>query len=294
MMSHQGYLRKMSHCLGDDNKVDYYFRLTEPGKDESENILLNQYIGSKIKLEFNEDIACVACGRKIKKTFNNGYCFPCVQNLAECDLCIMKPELCHYDEGTCRDDAFGDKHCNILHTLYISQTSGVKVGITRQYNEQSRWVDQGAVKALRLGTVTRRKYAGFIEAFLAKEMPDKTNWRKMLKNDIDESVDLYEVKKQCLGRIDDLINGEIDIEQYEFIDCDNETLLENFDEDNEAKIQEIEYPVEEYPEKVKSFNFDKNPVVEGVLKGIKAQYLIFDEGVINMRKFAGYKVSLEA
>ena len=56
----------------------------------------------------------------------------------------------------------------------------------------------------------------------------------------------------------------------------------------------IEFPVENYPEKVKSLNFDKTPEVEGVLQGIKGQYLILDIGVLNIRKFGGYLVEFSA
>ena len=59
----------------------------------------------------------------------------------------------------------------------------------------------------------------------------------------------------------------------------------------DAGLANIHYPVLRYPEKVSSFNFDKTPLVEGVLWGIKGQYLILDTGVINVRKFGGYKIS---
>ncbi len=55
---------------------------------------------------------------------------------------------------------------------------------------------------------------------------------------------------------------------------------------------EIRYPVLEYPEKPNTLNFDKTPTLGGILKGIKGQYLIFDQGVINLRRFAGYEVEL--
>ena len=59
------------------------------------------------------------------------------------------------------------------------------------------------------------------------------------------------------------------------------------------KVVEINFPVLQFPEKVKSLNFDKQPIVEGVLQGIKGQYLMFDTGVLNIRKFGGYHVHLE-
>lgn len=272
-----GYIRKMSHCIGQDNMVDYYFTFVEDPKPndgstiKNTDLRLNDLLGKKIILTFEDQMACVACGRDVNKTFSQGYCYPCLQSLAECDTCIIKPELCHFDEGTCRDSEWGDEHCNIQHTIYISLTSGVKIGITRGYHEKTRWVDQGAVQALRIASVDRRKTAGLIEVEVAKSMKDKTNWRKMLKNEYEEE-DLYEVRDSLYEAYEDL-------------------LVDVADED--AKIQEIKYPVLEYPTKVTSFNFDKNPVVEGVLQGIKGQYLLLDTGVINLRKFAGYKVKLD-
>jgi hypothetical protein len=43
---------------------------------------------------------------------------------------------------------------------------------------------------------------------------------------------------------------------------------------------------------VVSHNFDKQPLVEGVLQGVKGQYLILDSGVINLRKFTGYEIQV--
>ena len=63
-------------------------------------------------------------------------------------------------------------------------------------------------------------------------------------------------------------------------------------EEIEEGITEIAYPVKEYPTKITSLGFDKNPKIEGTLLGIKGQYLIFDTGVINMRKHQGYKIQI--
>ncbi len=316
-----GYLRKMGHTINKDDTVDYYLRLyedrkTEPSSYKDGDILLNKFLGQKIKLEFQNDLACVGCGREIKKTFNQGYCFPCLRDLAECDTCIIKPELCHFDKGTCRDSEWGEKHCNIPHSIYISLTSGVKIGITRQFQEKTRWVDQGAVKALRIATVDRRKTAGLVEVEIAKSMADKTNWRNMLKNDY-EDVDLSARRDEIFEEYEDLLCEYSEEDAYgsprsarddsasslhaarddsaSLRDDSRSNPLDNaliIEED--SRVQEIKYPVLEYPVKIQSHNFDKNPLVEGTLQGIKGQYLLLDTGVINLRKFAGYKVSFEA
>lgn len=287
-------LRKMSHKLGSDSLVRYYLKgygqantknldLSPENKIEIE---LNNFVGQKLTLKFLDQINCVACGRQVNKSFNQGYCFPCIQKLAECDVCIIKPELCHFDRGTCRDASYGDEHCNITHSLYISLTSSAKIGVTRQYQELVRWVDQGALQALRLLSLKRRYHAGLLEVKLAEDMPDKTNWRKMLKNEVD-SVDLPELKNKLLDKIFYLVkNTELNTELAYILD-DQKVL-----EEKTTPLVTIKYPVLEYPKKLVSFNLDKDPLVEGTLMGIKGQYLLLDTGVINLRKYAGYLVQV--
>jgi hypothetical protein len=268
-----GNLRKLKHHLDADNKVNYFLRLEKKDSGEKIEEDLNQYLGKKINLSFNNSIRCVACDRSIKKTFNNGYCFPCLQTLAECDTCIIKPELCHFDKGTCRDNEFAVSECNIPHSIYLSLTSDLKIGITRQKQELSRWVDQGAVKALRIVTVSRRYHAGLIENFLAAEMKDKTNWRKMLKSEYQD----YDLK----------------FEQEKLFDKINNNFKEiDFVWEQDQVVQDIKYPMIAGLDKITSLDFEKSPNIEGTLIGIKAQYLIFDIGVINIRKFSGYEIEM--
>ncbi len=270
-------LSKLKHQLSASNLVEYFL-----GIDDLERLALNPLIGKKLSLSFNGDINCVACNRNIKKTFNNGYCFPCLQTLAECDLCIVKPELCHYDAGTCRDNDFAAEHCNIEHSIYLSLTSGPKVGITRTHQERSRWIDQGATQALRLLSVARRKHAGMIEVKLAEKLPDKTDWRKMLRGQAEE-LDLQELAERSQVELRRIINELLinDADEYGYL---TNLKLGNYE------LLNISYPVTEYPVKINSHNFDKESNVEGILLGIKGQYLILDTGVLNMRKFAGYKI----
>ena len=96
-------------------------------------LALNPLVGTRIRLELKGPIQCVHCGRAIKKTFSRGYCYPCFQKLARCDLCIVRPSRCHFDQGTCREEDWGREHCMIPHAVYLSVTSGLKVGITRAY-----------------------------------------------------------------------------------------------------------------------------------------------------------------
>ncbi|GAK91378.1 hypothetical protein JCM19297_877 [Nonlabens ulvanivorans] len=55
----------------------------------------------------------------------------------------------------------------------------------------------------------------------------------------------------------------------------------------------INFPVLQYPTKVKTVNLSKTPEHSGIVKGIKGQYLIFEDGhVMNVRSHEGYVVDL--
>ena len=83
---------------------------------------------------------------------------------------MVKPELCHYHDADnpCRDDAFAQAKCFAPHILYASLTSGMKVGITRHTNVPSRWIDQGAVRAIPLAELPSRREVGLVEHELAE------------------------------------------------------------------------------------------------------------------------------
>ena len=239
------------------------------GKD---TVDMNSLIGSPIKLTFAGHITCSNCGNRTNKSFSQGYCFPCARSLARCDMCIMKPETCHYHLGTCREPEWGLSNCFSPHIVYLANSSGPKVGITRASNIPGRWIDQGAISALPILKVNSRIDSGKIESALKPFIADKTNWRKMLKNEV-ELVDLLAIRNDLLMKIPGLI------EQLEAQHLDDETL-------------NINYPVLKYPSKIVSLNLDKTPVVSGVLDGIKGQYLLLDSGVLNLRKFSSYHVEL--
>ncbi len=270
-----GNIRKMRSqlgYLGEADKVEYSLPVGE------QNILLNPYLGKTIKLEYLGEINCLNCGNKTKKSFSQGFCFPCMRKLAQCDMCIMKPETCHYDEGTCREPDWAQQHCFVPHYVYLSNTSGLKVGITRHTQIPTRWVDQGATQATIMFKVNSRKQSGFVEMAFKDLIADKTNWRTMLKENQpprDLLADASDLKHQLKEKMESVIShfSAEDIEEQQ------------------NSVVSIDYPVLEFPTKIKSHNFDKNPVVEGTLLGIKGQYLMFDTGVINMRKFTSYQVA---
>ncbi len=267
-----GYLRKLVVELA--IPVQFQLPLSE------QLVSLNSLIGKNIKLVFTGKIACVHCNRAIKKSFNQGYCYPCFKALAQCDMCIMKPETCHYDQGTCREPAWGETFCFQPHYVYLANSSGVKVGITRGTQIPIRWIDQGAIQALPILKVQSRLISGLIEVAIAQHVSDKTSWQRMLKNQV-EAVDLQEKRDELLT----LCEAEIADIMQRFGSDSVEVLTD-------ASSVDIHFPVETYPLKVKSFNFDKVAEVSGVLQGIKGQYLLLDTGVINIRKFSGYEVEL--
>lgn len=241
---------------------------------------LNKLIGHTLHLRYDHQIHCTHCGRRSNKSFNQGYCYPCLIKLAQCDKCIVSPEKCHYHQGTCREPSWGEQHCMVNHIVYLANSSGVKVGITRETQLPTRWIDQGAVQALPIMRVKTRQQSGLVEDCLRQFVADKTNWRTMLKGSIAE-VDLCAVRDDLLNRCAESLHT---LEQQFGVQAIQ--LLPN------ARPVDISYPVDEYPTKVVSFNLDKNPDVRGILKGIKGQYLIFDSGVINIRKYTGYHVTL--
>ncbi|MDD9951756.1 MAG: DUF2797 domain-containing protein [Zetaproteobacteria bacterium] len=259
---YRGLTSKLKCTVGAQREVHYEIA-------GSDGMVLQDLLGKQLKIEVTGVKACVACGKALKKTFQQGYCFPCTQRLAVTDMCQMKPETCHFALGTCRDSHYAEKQCMIAHTVYLARTSAVKVGVTREYQEETRWMDQGAVEALPIARAFSRRDAGLLEVAIAQEMTDKTHWRAMLKNEVVEA-DLLELRAQVWERIQHLSHWQR----------------------REEVPRRFSFPVLRYPSKVKSVNLDKQPSFQGCLTGIKGQYLMFDaEFVCNIRKYSGYEIS---
>lgn len=134
----RGALSKMTARLESNAPVQYAFRL------DDREVAVNPLIGRPLRLEYLGSIFCTHCGRKTKKSFSQGYCYPCFTRLAQCDSCIVSPEKCHYEQGTCREPEWGERFCMTDHVVYLANSSGVKVGITRASQIPTRWIDQGA------------------------------------------------------------------------------------------------------------------------------------------------------
>ncbi len=236
---------------------------------------MNALIGREIRIQYSGQIHCVHCQKITKKSFSGGYCYPCSQKLAEADMCILKPETCHFSKGTCRDENWAQSHCMKPHYVYLSNSSGLKVGITRESQIPTRWIDQGAISAIPVFRVKDRLQSGLIEVLMKDYVSDKTNWRKMLTNDI-EDIDLETARNGIVDSIEQELEAFDDVEFLE----DDPIFLE--------------YPVEVYPQKILSLSLEKTPTILGTLQGIKGQYLLLDTGVFNVRKHNGYSVEMDS
>ena len=264
-MEMYGRILKMKTEL--KNPVQYHLPMNE------HFLGMNQWIGKHIQFRFNGEIYCLDCGQRTKKSFNQGFCYTCFQNSPMSAECIIKPELCRAHLGEGRDMEWEREHHLKDHYVYLAVSSGVKVGITRDTQIPTRWIDQGASYAVPIAKTPNRYLCGMIEVFLKEYLSDRTAWQRMLKNEITH-VDLTEKRAEIIKLVP---------EEYQ------KYML------TEEEILNIEYPVNEYPTKVKSLSFDKTPTIQGRLMGIKGQYLLFEDGqVLNMRKHQAYVLEFKA
>jgi hypothetical protein len=263
MLRFEGVLQKMPTHLKD--QVHYYMNL---GVDL---IHMNEFLDKEIHLQFLK-YECLNCN-KDKKIFRQGFCYDCFYAIPQAGDWIMKPELskAHLDEED-RDLEYEKKVQLQPHIVYLANSSNVKVGVTRKTQVPTRWIDQGAHEALEILEVPNRYLAGIAEVALKEHVADKTNWRTMLKNEI-EDVNLEVTRDQ--------------LKQY----LPQEVLPYFLDANTETNIK---FPVLVYPKKLKSLNLEKKQHFTGKLVGIKGQYLIFEDyTVFNVRSNEGLYVSLE-
>jgi hypothetical protein len=231
---------------------------------------LNERIGTEILLEFTGNIFCRKCAKPTKKSFGEGFCYPCFLSAPEASPCIINPELCEAHLGKGRDLAYEEKNHNQPHYVYLAATDQVKVGVTRTTQMPTRWIDQGAREAIVLAETPNRYLAGVLEVALKEMYTDITNWKNMLRDIRDTSVDLVQ-------------------EKWELMDQLPEDLGQYFTEDEQ--IFAFEYPVLTYPATVAALKLDSEPRVQGKLTGIRGQYLYIDDClVLNVRRHTGYEV----
>lgn len=268
-----GTLEKMRATVGDDGTVAYRLPLGEA------EIALNPLLGQRIQLRFEDAIYCTACGRKTNKSFNQGYCYPCFQKLAACDSCIVSPEKCHFAAGTCREPSWAERFCMTDHWVYLANSTGLKVGITRGNQVPTRWLDQGASAAVLFARTATRHLAGLVEVILKAHAADRTQWQRLLKGP-PEPVDLLAAREQLWETCADALTG-----------LQQDHGLQAVQRVTGPELWQAAYPVAAYPAKVKALALEKLGTVEGTLEGIKGQYLLLTSGVINIRKYTAHQVA---
>ena len=258
---YRGELAKMHVSYSDP--VQYSFLINK------EDIPLNRLIGVNIKINWHGKVVC-NCGRIMPKFYRQNFCYQCFWNSPLASQSIFKPELCTADLGIEERDLEWEKNFQIApHYVYLSNSSGLKVGITRKGQELTRWIDQGASQAILVAEVPNRRLSGLIEVELKKSIADKTNWRKMLSG-VPQNLNMTNEKEYCLS----LISKEM--QQY---------VLQN------NNVTNINYPVNTYPQKITSLSLLKSASFEGRLEGIKGQYLLLDNNrVFNVRSHQGFIV----
>ncbi|MGK4566938.1 DUF2797 domain-containing protein [Flavobacterium sp. 3HN19-14] len=262
-MTYEGVLTKMQTEFG--NPIQYYIVF------ENSFLNVNQLLDKKIEFSFL-GYQCLNCSKK-KKIYRQGHCYDCFYASPEVGDWIMKPELSTAHLGIADRDLEYETRVQLQpHIVYLALSSEVKVGVTRKTQMPTRWIDQGAEKAISIVEVPNRYLAGITEVELKNHFSDKTNWRKMLTNDI---------------LVDDLLQHKIKVESL----LPDE--VKEFFNPEHVDVYELNYPVLFYPKKVNSLNIEKTPVFEGKLIGIKGQYLIFEDGtVFNIRSFEGFIVKI--
>lgn len=260
----EAVLRKMK--VQDQRPVRYVLESGDVAID------VNDLLNHQITFEHTGDKYCVKCGAKVNKLYGEGFCYKCFITAPEADVCIIHPEKCQAHLGISRDMEWSKQNCLIDHFVYLAVTDHLKVGVTRLNQVPNRWIDQGALKVIKLARTPYRQLAGLIEVDLKQYFSDKTNWKRMLLTTEPPDIDLIEQKRKAAT----LLKPEF----RQYLELDN-------------TIYSFEYPVLYLPEKITSVNLDKTPGFSGKLIGIKGQYLIFDNGlVINIRKFSGYFVKI--
>jgi len=250
-----------------DNPVHYFLTL---GDSEIE---INPLLGKQIKLKHNGVINCMNCLKRTAKSYGQGFCYNCFLTVPQADESIFRPELSKAHLGIARDMEWAIGNDLIDHYVYLSITSDLKVGVTRYHQLFTRWIDQGAVKAIKLAKTPNRQIAGIIEVFLKKFVGDKTQWMKMLKGEIVEGIDLPAEKERLINFL------PTELKQYA---------------EPDYTVFDFNYPGSITSGKISSVGFDDTPEISGELCGIKGQYLIFTDGkVLNVRKYSGYFIEFE-
>ena len=266
----QGALRKLSFAAG--SPIRYALRMGE------QTLHLNGCLGEGLRLSWAGEALCSGCGKAVPKRYGGSYCYPCFKRLARCDLCVMSPTRCHHHLGTCREPAWGEEHCMTPHTVYLANSSGVKVGLTRGETAVNRWVEQGATQGLAIARANTRRAAGELEALLAEYVPEHTDWRALVTSPA-RPVALDAVADRLIERARERAKR---ISGIQWLAC--------------RESATFTYPVLRHARKAVRLTLGAGAgdnVVEGRLCGIVGQYLLFEHGAFNVAKHVGCVVRVD-
>ncbi|MBW8362596.1 MAG: DUF2797 domain-containing protein [Kaistella sp.] len=261
-MQFSGQILKMA--TQNAKPIQYFLNLSD------DLINMNQLLGKNIKIK-HTGYECVNCG-KDEKVYRMGFCKKCFFESPYASDTIIRPELSTAHLGIGERDLEVEKSIQLQpHIVYLAYTGDVKVGVTRDTQIPTRWIDQGATFALPIAITENRYEAGMIEVAMKEHLADKTNWRKMLEDDFEDDLDLADFREKVKNYFPE--------------------NFKNFYTEDHTMVR-LDYPYEA-PEKITSFTLDKMPEFEGVLNGIKGQYLSFDGGsFLNVRAHEGYVIEL--
>ena len=274
-MNWTGNLRKMrtesSQVIGGEVK---YFWTGADVLEKLPELPVNAWIGKKIHWRFSGVVNCIVSGVAMDRPFRMGMSKDAYFSSPLACPSIFNPELSTIHTGVAlRDKEFEENYHNVPHVVYISRTDKLKVGVTGFGRQDLRWNDQGAVEGILVCETPYRQLAGEIEVCLKSHFDDKTYWRNMLKHVERNPEELIDMKDEC----------------FELLSLGYEPFFSDDD-----LVLEINYPIENFPAKISSLKLDKTSEGEGVLAGIKGQYMIFEDGrVFNVRSHEGYRVDLQ-
>lgn len=261
-----GNLLKMRGELSSNNLVQYSLVL------DGITVSVNDLVGQEVSLVFQDKINCISCGKITRKSYAQGFCFSCMQTAPEADDCVLRPAMCKAHLGVSRNMEWARGHCLQPHYVYLANTGDVKVGVTRESQVPVRWIDQGATSAIKLCKTPNRHMAGLIEQYLSRHFTDKTSWKKMVTNSIDESINLIDFRENAISLLTPDMRAFV---------CED------------ATVTRLLYPVVTYPTSPLIISFDNQKEIFGKLSGVKGQYILFDdERVLNIRRHTGYLITL--
>jgi len=247
---------------------------------EQQTLDLADLLGGRVELAWVGDERCRHCAEPLRVNQSDGayagrnrhFCFRCAQDLARCDLCFVSPEKCHFHLSTCREPEWATSACMVPHTVYLANTSGPKVGITRTGREYARWIDQGASCATAILHTPSRRAAGWVESYFKRKLNDKTDWRGLVSRP-PRDYDLRLLAQQ-LRRDDPELHRPKDagIDAQEWAQV---VWLE-------PELVRVEYPKLGLSPARRMRLSSTEPMVSGIIQGAIGSYLLLTDGVVNM------------